>query len=333
MVAWVATGEFIGSRHGPKLGSQHQPKASRCAKNVSFSKNSPMGAAMGTYDTLQLDFADQGRAPALRQPLMQHGFRLEIVDLATNDPYAFHAHSDWHYLAYHDLTLLDGELLIDGLPRLTDTELRDALTFAPARCAITGWAKPAERKNSFVALYFDPARLRPELGERYATLDPGPFAHARDHVLSGTMAKLRSVASAPDVDVLYAETLCLAAALEIFEVTPARSGRLSDRQLKAIHDFVESNLGQQIGLDDLASLAGLSRSHFSRSFKETTGVGPHRFVRRRQMARACELLDSAARPSVAEVAQRVGFKSPNVFRRAFQQSFGIPPQAYRRKGD
>jgi AraC-like DNA-binding protein len=56
-------------------------------------------------------------------------------------------------------------------------------------------------------------------------------------------------------------------------------------------------------------------------------------LRRRQMARACELLDSASRPSVAEVAQRVGFMSANVFRRAFQKSFGIPPQAYRRKGD
>jgi AraC family transcriptional regulator len=292
-----------------------------------------MGSAMGAYDTLQLDFADQGRAPALRQPLMQHGFRLEIVDLATNDPYAFRAHSDWHYLAYHDLTLVDGELLIDGLPRLAETELRETLTFAPAGCSISGWSKPAERKNSFVALYFDPARLRPELGERYALLDPGPFAYARDQALSGTMAKLRSVASAPDLDPLYTETLCLAAALEVFGVTPAGSGRLSDRQLKAVHDFVEANLGRKIGLDDLATLAGFSRSHFSRSFKETTGVGPHQFVRRRQMARACELLDSASRPSVAEVAQRVGFMSANVFRRAFQKSFGIPPQAYRRKGD
>ncbi|WP_157801233.1 AraC family transcriptional regulator [Sphingobium sp. LB126] len=221
-------------------------------------------------------------------------------------------------------------MLIDGLPRLHQTDLRDTLTFAPRGCTIHGWSKPTARKNSFTALYFDPLQLRDDLGDRYATHDLGPFAYARDPALAATMRKLRDVAITSIVDGLYAEILCLSAALEIFGVSVQGEGKLSRRQLQAVYDFVEANLAERISLDDLAKLAGLSRSHFSRTFTATTGVGPHQFVRQRQLARARSLLAEQRDLPIDTIAKAVGFGSANVFRRAFQQAYGASPQVYRR---
>lgn len=287
---------------------------------------------MGDYIELQLDFVAAHEQPVCRQPLRWSGFLVEEVGLQTDDAYAFHAQGDWHYLAFHDLTLLDGELQMDGLPRLQETNLRNTLTFAPKGCGIEGWAKPAPRKNAFTALYFDPAQLSVELGERYATLEPQPFAYARNPALAVTMQKLRALASAVSIDNLYAESLCLSATLEIFGVPrPHDGGRLSQRQLQRVYEFVEANLGKRISLDDLASLVDLSRTHFSRSFKATTGLGSHQFVRQLQLERACQLLERRPRLPIEAIALEVGFGSASVFRRAFQGKLGLSPLAYRRE--
>lgn len=258
------------------------------------------------------------------------GFEIEHVKLDTDQPYGFRANGDRHYLALHDLVLSDGELEIDGLPKLNRTDLRDTLTYAPGGCTIDGWAKPAPRRNAYTALYFDPASIRADLGERYDRLEPAPFAYARNQSLAGTMQKLSLIAGSVDADDLYAEALCLSAALEIFGVRePTEGSWLSQWQLRTIYDYVEANLGRNITLDDMADVARLSRSHFSRSFKAATGCGPHNFVRKRQIARACEMLQQRPALSIEAVAKATGFRSASVFRRAFQRALGRSPQEYR----
>jgi AraC family transcriptional regulator len=280
--------------------------------------------------SLELQFATGTSEPVERQPLRWRGFEIEQVKLETDQPYGFHASGGRHYLALHDLVLSDGELRIDGLPKISQTDLRDTLTYAPGGCVIDGWAKPTSRRNAYTALYFDPASISADLGERFDRLEPAPFAYAKNPALAGTMKKLATIAGSPEVDDLYAEALCLSAALEIFGVRQKTAGTwLSQWQLRTIYDFVEANLDRNITLDEMADLSRLSRSHFSRSFKAATGIGPHGFVRQRQIKRACELLQQKPAVPIETVARAVGFRSASVFRRAFQAVLGISPQEYR----
>lgn len=287
---------------------------------------------MNSTDSLRLNFKPASERPISLAPRSWRGFRAERVVLQSDDAYEFRTLGETHYLALHDMRLDDGELHIDGLSPVRRTDLRDTLTYAPRGCTVAGWAKPRRGRNSFTAFYFDPDEAADELGERYARLDPGPFAYARNAALAATMTKIKDVVAAPDTDSLYAEALCLTAAMEILGVQPpTAAGRLSKAQVDRVCDYVEAHLHQPITLDELAGVAGLSRSHFSRSFRSTTGQGPYRFVTSRRIDQACGLLALGDRLSITAIAQAVGFANAGVFRRAFHQSTGMTPQQFRKE--
>ncbi|QDC37549.1 helix-turn-helix transcriptional regulator [Sphingobium fuliginis ATCC 27551] len=292
----------------------------------------PYIAAMEILPTLELQFQDASQVGAKKSPLAWHGFRVEHVLLTTDEGYDFRAKGDSCYLAYHELMLTDGELKMEGLPTLAKTQLRDTLTFAPEGCAIEGWAKPARGENSYTALYFEPDIVSEELGERYACANAAPFAYVRNAGLASTMIKLRDLAVRGDDDPLYAEALCLSATIELLGMRPSREAApLSKAQLARIQDFIFANQHRAIGLDELADVVDLSRSHFSRAFKATTGVGPYRFVSDWRVRRAQEMLRAVPDQSVESIAQAVGFASAGAFRRVFQQFAGTTPKQYRRQ--
>jgi AraC family transcriptional regulator len=104
---------------------------------------------------------------------------------------------------------------------------------------------------------------------------------------------------------------------------------LSPPKLKRVIDFIEANLQESIGLDDLARAAGLSANHFLRVFKLATGETPYHFLRTRRLERARQLLTDNAMP-LAELALECGFANQAHFTAAFSREVGIPPGRYRR---
>jgi AraC family transcriptional regulator len=94
-------------------------------------------------------------------------------------------------------------------------------------------------------------------------------------------------------------------------------------------DFIEANLQESIGLDDLAHAAGLSANHFLRVFKLATGETPYHFLRARRLERARQLLADNAMP-LAELALECGFANQAHFTAAFSRELGISPGRYRR---
>jgi AraC family transcriptional regulator len=56
--------------------------------------------------------------------------------------------------------------------------------------------------------------------------------------------------------------------------------------LQRVRDYVEVHLDKDLSLTALADIACLSPYHFSRSFKESAGVGPQRYVIQRRLERA-----------------------------------------------
>jgi AraC family transcriptional regulator len=96
--------------------------------------------------------------------------------------------------------------------------------------------------------------------------------------------------------------------------------------------FVESHSGQDITLDDVAKVAGVSRYHLSRAFGLATGHPVLRYVRGRRLTEAARSLAAGARDILA-VALDAGYGSHEAFTRAFRDQFGLTPEMVRAQGN
>ncbi|KQT04557.1 hypothetical protein ASG42_23175 [Rhizobium sp. Leaf391] len=106
------------------------------------------------------------------------------------------------------------------------------------------------------------------------------------------------------------------------------TGALDNSRLKRVLDFMYQNLGTDIALDELASVACLSVYHFARAFKLATGSSPLQYFTALRVARAKALLADRS-ITVEDVAFSTGFSSGTNFARAFKKSVGISPTQYR----
>lgn len=98
-----------------------------------------------------------------------------------------------------------------------------------------------------------------------------------------------------------------------------------------IHDFCRRNLDRPISVDDLARVAGCSRWHFTRRFRELAGEPPHTFILAQKMRLALRLLQTTAAP-VKEIAGSCGFEDTSYFCKVFKFHYGITPGGYRGGG-
>jgi AraC family transcriptional regulator len=95
--------------------------------------------------------------------------------------------------------------------------------------------------------------------------------------------------------------------------------------LRKVMDYVESNLGERLSLDNLARQVHLSTHHFGKLFKASTGASPMQYVLRQRVQRALELLRTG-NFRVAEVAIEVGFFDQSHLDRHCRKFFGAPPK-------
>ena len=85
-----------------------------------------------------------------------------------------------------------------------------------------------------------------------------------------------------------------------------------------------------LDIEWLAGSVHLSRAHFIRSFRDTFGETPHRYLQRRRVERAMFLLRETDH-SVTDICFQVGFGSTGTFSRTFREIVGRSPRAYRRE--
>lgn len=290
---------------------------------------------MDRFRALSLEFRQRGELPDFHRKEEWRGFSIEHARVARPSEYDFAWKGQSHYLAFHDIVLAEGEMDVDGMKRLPGGDLRDQLTYFPPDCSASGWAAPTNRQNSFTVLCFDPAQLCREV--EIASAPSRPVVYFRDPSLRVTMLKLQTqLLNYHSSDRMLTETLGLLAALELFRVTasgelPLASARggLSRSQEKLVRDYIDANLSMEMGLDDLAALANLSRFHFSRAFKTSIGIPPHRYIQEQRIERAKQLLLDRSL-TLADVASAVGFKTDTHFSRVFNEQTRLSPGAFRR---
>lgn len=116
----------------------------------------------------------------------------------------------------------------------------------------------------------------------------------------------------------------------IFEVQ-GRSGAARGADLaRRARDFVERNVGnRQLSLDYVADALSVSPSHLSRLFKQSTGLNFVDLVGDRKLERAQELI-ATTKLKVEDVADAVGYATPQYLIAKFKKRFGCTPMEYRR---
>lgn len=110
----------------------------------------------------------------------------------------------------------------------------------------------------------------------------------------------------------------------------ARRGGLASWQEKRAKEFLDAHLDGDVPLAGVARECGLSASHFSRAFRQSTGTSPHQWLLQRRVDRAMELLVEP-RWSLTDVALACGFADQSHFTRVFTRIAGLSPGAWRRQ--
>ena len=100
--------------------------------------------------------------------------------------------------------------------------------------------------------------------------------------------------------------------------------------LLRVKDVIDRDYAQPLDVATLAAEAHASTAHFARSFKRAFGETPHKYLVRRRIERAKELL-RGTELSVTEVSLEVGFQSLGSFSAAFRELVGESPGRYGRR--
>jgi AraC family transcriptional regulator len=145
--------------------------------------------------------------------------------------------------------------------------------------------------------------------------------HRPDHPVQAVLVESLSIA-------LTAHLLRYYTREGVREATPASAGDLSS--IRRTIEYIEDQPEAHLTLSVLARVAGLSRYHFSRVFKQQVGMTPMRYIENARLARAKDLIRSGHVP-LAEVSLAVGFADQSHFTRRFHLQEGITPAAYARQ--
>jgi len=116
--------------------------------------------------------------------------------------------------------------------------------------------------------------------------------------------------------------------LPLPEPSPPNRAGLSPARTHRICEYIKSNLDQNISLEALAKMAGLSLNHFARSFKQTVGMPPHYYVLQRRIEYAQHMLRNTELP-LSEIALSAGFSDQSHLARHFRRITGTSPSVVR----
>jgi transcriptional regulator of acetoin/glycerol metabolism len=106
-------------------------------------------------------------------------------------------------------------------------------------------------------------------------------------------------------------------------------GGLSPGALRRVREYISAHIHEKIDIATLASLAGLSTYHFSRVFKASAGMPPHRYLLEQRIRKAAELIERSEQPLVS-IALAAGFADQAHFSRNFHAVVGLTPSQFRR---
>lgn len=246
---------------------------------------------------------------------------------------------EYHRVAHHTLSLY----LSGGYRTRRLDARRDSGFGAPGKLCLMPASGDSTwevgQYQEFVHLYISDAGLRHFALESF-DCDPRRvelpdltfFEHPEINTACRSMLQLPWAAGADRLQ-LQQSAYALMGELIRSYVLPNRSvgllkGGLSRRQFNAVEELIQTQFGSELNLETLAEVAGLSRYHFARMFKVSTGLTPHQYVNKVRVERGRGMLERGL--AQVEVAGFCGFAHQSHFAAHFKRHFGVTPGQYLR---
>ena len=272
-----------------------------------------------------------------RRSMTGRGTWAELVQSTSRNRIEFRYCGTSHLiLAYEQGVRHKGETFVDGACPSTLRDFSRKLTFLPAGHAYFEWHQ-LQTPARLLFIYLDPAELDIQSAVTSPNGPLNPRLFFEDASLWSTVDKLNGlVASAGRESLPYFEALGTVLMHELLRLSgradlsrPLARGGLAAWQRRFAASYIEDHLAEHIPLAALANLVRLSPCHFSRAFKQSFGMPPHRYHTHRRIERAKILLERHAL-SVTDIGLSLGFNQTSSFTTAFRKMAGLTPSRYHR---
>jgi AraC family transcriptional regulator len=242
----------------------------------------------------------------------------------------------WHRIVLSPALVGPVALSLEGEPTRRFTPEPGTLGFHPAGAEVSLRHAPGK----VIQVLQDPhlySSLSQDTGSAWAV---EPMINFADPLVAQIARSLASEVESGPGDRLLVDGLSVVLALQLARrfASGRRATRDADRRggngalprerLQRVLDYIESRLGEELTLAELAGIACLSPFHFSRCFKRAVGVGPQRYVARRRVERAREMIRRTDEP-LAPIAHTLGFADQSHFTKAFRRETGLTPARFR----
>ncbi len=133
----------------------------------------------------------------------------------------------------------------------------------------------------------------------------------------------------------YADLLATALAVHLLRkhalespLPPSYSGGMPKYKLRRAVEYISDKLGGELRVAEIADEVNMSPYHFTRLFKQATGLAPHQYIMQKRIEMAKKFLVETELP-IAQIALETGFQSQSRFTTLFRQITGTTPRAYR----
>jgi AraC family transcriptional regulator len=193
-----------------------------------------------------------------------------------------------------------------------------------------------DREIDWIDLFLEPALLEvaePELNSTTQVEIVGQLKVSDPLIQQMGLALLAELESDALGSRIYAEAMATTLAVHLLRRYCARSQTireysegLTKYKLQQAIDYINEYLNQDLTVAAIANVVQMSPYHFSRLFKQSTGLAPHQYVIQCRVERAKQLL-LRRELTIAEVAYRAGFANQSHLNRHFKRLLGVTPRA------
>ncbi|MEK0313293.1 AraC family transcriptional regulator [Cohnella sp. 56] len=256
-----------------------------------------------------------------------------------------HLH-DWHELVY--VHSGKGTFFID---RTFYDMQPGSLFIVPGNTIHRAFPDAVEPVTSTAVFFQAPLVMQPSLGEPFSYLQCLEWSrmNRRHHLPCGTVLQaeleriLREIDEelrASEIGVRHAVTLLTQRILLLASRELGAAGVAQTSPPKAVRPHwmrdallhIDEHYTGKIGLSELSERASVSPAHFSRVFRQLTGMNVTGFIAAKRIVKAKQMLQETGH-TVAWIAAECGFDSLPHFHSLFRRAVGQTPAAYRRAAD